>query len=249
MTFDALVLAGSRGGVDPVARYAGVEEKALIVIEGRTMLSRVVTALRMAGARRIVASVSSPAVVAHAEALGIEVMQASAGPSASVADAFRRMGAPLLVTTADHALLQPDWVRHFVRDVPPSSDIAGLLARRETIENAVPDTRRTYLRFADGDWSGCNLFYLAKPKAMNAVAFWQTVEQDRKRPWRIAMRLGPGLLMRYLSGRLASADAVARIGTVAGCRARLIECPYGLAAVDVDKPGDLDLVRGLLRAT
>ena len=58
MSFTALILAGSRGGADPVAAYAGVADKALIEIGGATMLARVVTALREAGADRIAVSAS-----------------------------------------------------------------------------------------------------------------------------------------------------------------------------------------------
>ena len=43
---------------------------------------------------------------------------------------------------------------------------------------------------ADGDFSGCNLFLLATTRAEAAIATWQAVEADRKRPWRIAARLG-----------------------------------------------------------
>ena len=60
MSFHALVLAGSRGGVDPVADYAGVSDKALIRIGGATMLERVVVALRAAGAERIAVSANAP---------------------------------------------------------------------------------------------------------------------------------------------------------------------------------------------
>lgn len=35
----ALILAGSRGGDDPVARYAGVTDKALIPLGDATMLA------------------------------------------------------------------------------------------------------------------------------------------------------------------------------------------------------------------
>ena len=52
MSFTALVLAGSRGGDDPLARHAGVSDKALIEFNGETMLTRVVAALREAGAGR-----------------------------------------------------------------------------------------------------------------------------------------------------------------------------------------------------
>ena len=113
---------------------------------------------------------------------------------------------------------------------------------------AAPGSRRTYLRFADGDWSGCNLFLLATPQAIAAIQLWQTVERDRKRPWRIVRRLGPGLLLRYLLGRLSLSDAVAALGRRIGVSAVVVECPDGLAAVDVDKPSDLDFVRNHLAA-
>lgn len=245
MTFNALVLAGSRGGIDPVAEYAGVADKAMIVVDGATMLARVVDALRRAGAGRIAVVASAAAVRDHAHALGLEVIDAAAGPSSSAARGLAALGAPLLVTTADHALLRPEWIARFLADVPPHADVAALLARRETILAAVPDTRRTYLRFADGAWSGCNLFYLATARAGAAVALWQRVEQDRKRPWRIVRRLGPRLLLRYLTGRLTLAAALARVGRLAGVDAAMVASPFGLAAVDVDKPSDLDLVRRL----
>jgi hypothetical protein len=157
------------------------------------------------------------------------------------------IGAPMLVTTADHALLRSEWVRAFLDDAPRDADVCILLARRETVERDAPTTRRTWLRFADGDWSGCNLFLLATPRAAAALALWQQVERDRKRPWRIVMRLGPGMLLRYVLRRLTLAEAVARIGATAGIKAAIVESPFGLAAVDVDKPADLDLVRALVR--
>lgn len=246
MTFDALVLAGSRGGTDPVAAYAGVGDKAMIEFGGRTMLNRVVEALRAAGARRIVVVASSQVVRDHVAALGVEIIDAAAGPSESAARGLDLLGAPLLVTTADHALLRPEWITHFRANIAPDTDVAVLLANRETIERDVPGTRRTYLRFADGAWSGCNLFYLATPDARRAIDLWRTVEADRKRPWRIVRRLGPGLLLRYLLGRLTLASALGHIGATIGIRAAMVASPAGLAAVDVDKPADLDLVRRLV---
>lgn len=246
MSFNALILAGSRGGRDPVAEVAGVDAKALIVIAGETMLARVINAVRAAGAARIVVSASHPDVVAQALALGAETLPAEAGPSRSARAALERFGTPLLVTTADHALLQAEWITRFLADTPADADVSTLLARRDTIEAAVPDTQRTYLRFADGSWSGCNLFWLATPRAAAAIALWEEVEADRKRPWRIVRRLGPGMLLRYALGRLTLADALNRLGAVAGVRARVVASPFGLAAVDVDKPADLTLVQRLV---
>ena len=246
MSFVAIVLAGSRGGADPVAAYAEVSDKALIAVGGRTMLARVVDALRRAGATRVLVVHSSDPVRDHALALGCEVLAGESGPSASAAAALAHLGAPALLTTADHALLVPEWITDFLAAVPAQADVAALLARRDVVEAEVPDTRRTWLRFADGAWSGCNLFHLTTPRAADALALWQQVERDRKRPWRIVRRLGPGLLFRYMLGRLTLAEAIGRIGELAGVRAAMVPSPHGLAAVDVDKPADLDLVRGLL---
>ncbi|WP_374470501.1 NTP transferase domain-containing protein [Phenylobacterium sp.] len=244
--FNALVLAGSRGGADPVAEAAGVPHKALIILQGRTMLARVVEALRAAGAERIAVSANDPHVRVAAEALGAEVLEAAGGPSLSVEQGAKAMGFPLLVTTSDHALLEPDWVRRFLADAPADADICALLARREVVEAAAPATRRTYLKLADGWWSGCNLFWLRAPDALRAIDFWKRLEAERKRPWRMAAILGPGILLSFLLRRLTLTAAVARLGRIARVRAAAVASPFGLAAVDVDKPADLALVRGVL---
>lgn len=242
----ALILAGSRGGVDPVAAYAGVAHKALIELGGETLLARVARAVRAAGCDEVAVSASDPAVEAEARRLGLTPLPAAAGPSDSVGLGLERLGAPLLVTTADHALLEPEWVRGFVAGVRGDADVEVLLARRERVEAALPGPRRTYLRFADGDWSGCNLFLLRTPEAARAIGLWRLVEADRKRPWRIVRRFGAGMLARYLLGRLTLARAVERLGELAEVRAAVVESAYGLAAVDVDKPADLDAVRAIV---
>jgi len=244
--WNALVLAGSRPGGDPFARAAGVSSKALIEIGGQPMLARVVSALRAAGAARIAVAASDPPVIELAHALGCETLPAQAGPSESAAAGFDLLGAPMLLTTADHALLRPEWITDFLADLHPETDVAALLARRQSIERAAPGSKRTYWRFADGDWSGCNLFCLVTPRAGQALGLWRQVEADRKRPWRIVGRLGPALLLRYLLGRLTLVDGFAHLGRRAGLVAQAVESLHGLAAVDVDKQADLELVRRLI---
>jgi CTP:molybdopterin cytidylyltransferase MocA len=247
MAFQALVLAGSRpGAMEPVADYAHVTHKALIVLEGQTLLARVTCALREAGAARICAVTSDAAVAAEAARLGIETLPQAAGPSLSVRAGAEALGTPLLVTTADHALLQAQWVRQFLADMPADADIAALVAARATVEAAAPSTQRTWLKLADGDWSGCNLFLLRTGRALQVVDLWRRVEAERKRPWRMARILGLGMLLRYATGRLGLRDGAARLGRMAGVTACVVETPFGLASVDVDKPADLDLVRRLV---
>ncbi|WP_374405484.1 NTP transferase domain-containing protein [Pelagerythrobacter sp.] len=244
---NALVLAGTRPGGDPFAWQAGVAHKALIELDGIPMLARVVAALRESGVTQVAVSCDEGPVAHLARELDCLVIPPAKGPSGSVAAAFEALGAPLLVTTADHALLRAEWVEELVRATPADSDVSLMLARRETIEAAVPGSQRTYLRFADGHWSGCNLFYLRTPAAARALALWQQVEADRKRPWRIVARLGPGMLLAYLAGRLTLAAGIGRLAGRIGLRATVVPASDGRAAVDVDKPSDLETVRELLR--
>ena len=242
----ALVLAGTRPGGDPLAGAEGKPHKALIEIEARPLLERVVTALRGAGIARVGISCDEGPVADLARSLGCEVLRTGTGPSESASIAFAELGAPLVITTADHALLKPEWVRDLIAGTPPQADLGIALARREDIEAAMPGSKRTYLRFADGAWSGCNLFYLRTSHAEAALATWRSVEADRKRPWRIAGRLGLGTLLSYAAGRLTLAGGIARLGRKIGIDAHLVRLDDGLAAVDVDKPQDLADIRTLL---
>lgn len=243
----ALVLAGTRPGGDPFAQSVGVPHKALIEIDGRTLLERVVSALRDAGIDRIAVSCNPGPVAELAHGLKVETIAAENGPSASVAAAFEKLGAPMVVTTSDHALLEGAWVRELVTGTPETADLSVMMAERSVIEGALPSARRTYLRFADGDWSGCNLFYLRTPRARNAIDIWSTVEADRKRPWRIAARLGISTLFQMILRRLTLAEGLARLGKRIGVVASLVAASDGLAAVDVDKPEDLEAVRQILQ--
>jgi len=246
MTPTVLVLAGSRPDArDPVADAEGVPHKVLTMVEGQTLLERVVRAARAFGAPEVAVSANHPAVEAEARRLGATLLPTAKGPSESVAQAFARYGAPLLVTTADHALLDPAWLRALVDGTPADADVSLMLARRERVEQAAPDTRRTWLRLADGQWSGCNLFLLASSRAGLAAEAWREVEAERKRPWRLARRLGLATLVDYALNRLTMEAAIARLGERIGVTAALVPAPDGRAAIDVDKPEDLALVRRL----
>jgi len=246
MTPSAIILAGSRPGGDPFAESVGVPHKALISLDGSTLLERVVSALRAAGIQRISVSCNAGPVAELARALQVATISAENGPSGSVAAAFKELGAPMIVTTSDHALLQKEWVGELIDKTPETADLSVMLAERSAIERALPSARRTYLRFSDGDWSGCNLFYLRTPRAGKAIDIWATVEADRKRPWRIAARLGVSTLVQMLFRKLSLSEGVARLGDRIGINATLVSATDGLAAVDVDKLEDLEAVRQIL---
>jgi len=257
--FTALVLAGQRPD-DPMAKLSPKGQKFLCPVAGRPMVERVVAALMASGrVRRIAVSLGEPALLGEvpgfAELIArkrLIALPSAASPSLSVTAALEALEDPypLLVTTADHALLAPRMVRAFcdaaLKETTDGLDVAAALVARASILAEVPATKRTYLAFRDGRFSGANLFAFMTPAARGALSFWRRVEQDRKRPWRIAKAFGWGLLTAYLLRFFTLEQAVARAGARMGVKARPVVLPYGEAAVDVDKPADLALAEKLL---
>jgi len=251
----ALILAGSRGPNDPMAQATGALHKALIPVGGTPMLLRVIAALAQTPeVSRIVVCIETPGLVDTLPGVAtasrgrpVETFRAAGSPSRSVSAALRHFGTPLLVTTADHALLQAEWVSHFLRQQPAGADATVALARSEAVIAAAPETQRTFLRFADGHYSGCNLFYFAQPKAAALADLWVQVEALRKQPVKMLRLLGLSYALRYRLGRLKLGTATARLGQLAGgVRAEVVDMPFGRAAIDVDKLSDLHLAEQLL---
>lgn len=256
--FTAIVLAGSRGPGDPVAAAAGVSHKAVAPVAGTAMLARVLQALAaVPRVGRVVVVIDRPelartlpAVAAGLGAGALALDHGAASPSQSVLAALERDDVvwPVLLTTADHALLTPAMVAHVLDHLPEDADAIAAVVRAETVRAAHPDTRRTYTRLGRDHWSGCNLFVLATPAARGVVDLWRTMERDRKRPWRMVRRLGLATLARFLVGRLSTDAALRRLGQMSGARLALVELPFAEAAIDVDSPADLALAERILRA-
>ena len=256
--FTALVLAADRGAEDPVAQAGGQPRKCLVEVGGVPMLERVVTALLDSGTvGQVAVSINEadlpgrvPRIAGLIAEGRLRVVPAAASPSRSVLAAFEALGQslPFLVTTADHALLTPEMVAHFCgASLKSRADVTAGLTAASVIQSAYPESRRTYLKFRDGGYSGANLFAFLTPQGMAAAQLWRKAEENRKRPWRIAAVFGPAALLRYLL-RLDTLDqALAGLSRRLAFRAAAIKMPQAEAAIDVDKPSDLDQVERILR--
>jgi GTP:adenosylcobinamide-phosphate guanylyltransferase len=222
------------------------------------MLLRVLRTLRASrGVGRLVVSIDDPSAIEDVPEIAalasdgeLAVHRSLASPSRSVLDALKGFGTgePVLVTTADHALLRPEIVEHFLAavDISQADVLVGLVAR-SVIQARFPESKRTYLSFRDEHYSGANLFAFRTPAAEQAAAFWVRAESYRKRPWRLVSVFGPISLLLFLLRRLDLDAALAHASRAIGARVEAVRLPFAEAAVDVDKPSDLELVTKLLK--
>ncbi|WP_066532641.1 NTP transferase domain-containing protein [Erythrobacter sp. CCH5-A1] len=253
----ALVLAGQRPGIDPMAAHFGAEMKALIPVAGELMLNRVLEALLDAPeiARIVVLAQNTLELRAHRDlAWAVEEPKITfrvSGPtiSGSVLGAVEdpAVGLPLLVTTADNVMLTPATVAQFVAGTG-AGDVSVAFVERGNLERAVGPNRRTWLTFRDGAFTGANLFALTGPGATNALRFWEKVEADRKSVLRLAAHFGPVLMVRLLLRRMTLTQALVAAGAKLGASVSPVVLPDGRMGVDVDKPEDHALAERLLGA-
>lgn len=252
-----LVLAGQRPGIDPLAAHFGAEVKALVPVAGEAMLSRVLRALAATPevARIVVLAQDAANQLTHldlawtAADARITARASGATISGSVLATINdpAIGLPVLVTTADNVMLTPATISEFIAGAG-ASDVSVALVERNRLEAAVGPNRRTWLTFRDGAFTGANLFALISPRAVNALTFWEGVEQDRKSVLRLASHFGPVLMLRLLAQRMTLRDALAAAGNKLGASAAPVLLTDGRMGVDVDKLEDHALAERLLLA-
>ncbi len=245
-----IILAGQRPGTDPLAAHFGLTMKALVPIAGAAMLTRVVrTGNAAPGVARVLVLAQAPAALADAITAGggAQTHASGAGISTSIRAIAGSAAAPwpILITTADHPLLTPAMIAAFIAGAG-DADVAVAMVERTAMLERFPDARRTWLRLADGAWSGANLFALRTPAAGAALDAWARAEQDRKRPWRLFRHFGLILAIRAITRTIGLGDALARAGRRLGLTARLVPMADPEAAIDVDKLADYGLAEQLL---
>lgn len=250
MKHHAILLAGSRPGRDDFAAQSGTDMKALIAVRGEPMVRRPLRALL--GSQYVAdISVLSQAPERIAAVVPANPRVAFEPSQGTIAETMLRLCDdpatrwPLLVTTADHALLDPQMVDEFCRGAGASGIGIGLV-ERETLLKRFPAAERTWLRFRGGAYTGANLFHLNSPAVRPAIELWRSVEQDRKKAMRIVALLGPLTVLLVALRWISLNGVLSKLGRKLGFPVRAVPLSNPLAGIDVDKPADHSLVEAIL---
>jgi hypothetical protein len=128
------------------------------------------------------------------------------------------------------------------------ADIHYAVVPRVAVERSFPGARRTYVRLADGVFTGGNLFLLRREALEPVLAWGQKVYALRKSPLRLGMLLGPFFALRFALGRLTIAAVEAKVRRLLGLVGRAVVTSFPAIGVDVDCPEDLRLIRQTLES-
>lgn len=250
MKYTAIVLAGSRRGRDLFAEQFGNDIKALIAVGGEPMVRRPVRALLASRnvSEVVVLSQAPDRIAAVIPGSWRVAMRQSRGTIAETMLEICNDPAirwPLLVTTADHALLDTAIVDEFCQGAA-GADLAVGVVEKDVLMRRFPNSERTWLKFRGGAYTGANLFALRSAKVTPAIELWRSVEQDRKKGWRVIASVGPLVLLGALLRLLSIDNVLARLGRKLGLTIKAVRLSNPVAGVDVDKPVDHTLVEDIL---
>ena len=250
ISWTAIILAGQRPGIDPLASAFGERLKALVPLVGRPMVLHVVqTILEVPEIARVVILCQEPGVIAAVlpEHPRLNYVVSSSGISQSILDVAGTVAAPwpLFITTADHPLLTSEMVNVFL-SAAADSDVAVGMVERATILAAYPENQRTWIKLRGGAWSGANLFALLGEPARSALDLWVRAEKDRKQLLRLFWHFGPLIALRAITRTISLQNGIAALGRRFGLNARAVPLAFAEAAIDVDKVSDYVLAEQIL---
>lgn len=258
--YTAVVMAANRrGSDDPLAKAGRVSHKCFIDIGGQPMLKRVVSAVleservghlvividadQMQAAKELVRTLGRPEPVTMVASRG------SIGASVMAAIEVVPDIVPCIITTGDNALHTAEMVRYFCDELDECDGDAALgLTRAEVLLAAYPDGQRSFHRFRNGQFSGCNLYAMLTPAALKAPRTFNSGGQFAKKPWRFMLSFGPLTYLVYKSRWTTLEGFLRFLSRGLGISTKAVFMPFAEGPIDVDRVQDWELANQIVRA-
>lgn len=258
---DVLLPAGGRIK-DAFAQEAGVQIKALLAVDGQTLLERVVSAARgMENVGRVVI-VGPPELQSHLGAREADIVlpEVDDQPASGPANIFKGLQwlkeqqnpgeeRRVLVVTTDLPFVSAPVLNDFIQKCPAHAGVCLPAISKAQFEARFPDSGGEYVRLRDGEWTlGC-AFLLDPEPLFQARQHIEQVFQARKNQWQMARLLGPMLIARFATKRLTLNHIQARCEQILGCSGAVVLGSAPELAFDIDNPQEWHAARQQLESS
>lgn len=253
---DCIIVAGGAPAPDdPMYTYTQGRPRALLDMNGRTALERVVDALQDAREIEDVIVVglgddrgmSFHRPVHHLPDHGGMISNGIAGIK------WLRRQKPdtglVLITSADIPTITGPIVDYFIHVCRPLDQALYYnFVTQETMETRFPHSNRTFVKLAGARVAGGDMIIFHTDLAESHQELWEALSQARKHAWRLAGIVGFSFLLRFLTRRVTFAELETTASRIIEHPVKVIINPHAEIAMDADKPHQVDLLRAdLLR--
>ncbi|MBO9516601.1 MAG: nucleotidyltransferase family protein [Porphyrobacter sp.] len=253
-----LILAGQRlGRVDPLAAKYGIEHKCLVPLLGRPLIGYVFDAVDAAfPTAQILVSINDPHALDNEpearrffDAGRLKVVRSAENLLESVFAAIKDITYPLLLTTGDNVLMTPEALRGLQEyALEEGADCAALFATKEAILAAHSEGQPRFWKFRDGEFSGCNTFWMRDATSTKVGEIFRGGGQFLKFPKRFIAAFGLTNLIGFRLGLFDVKRMLSRVSSRFGKKIVAQITEDGELAIDVDNEFSHLVAERLLRA-
>ncbi len=142
---------------------------------------------------------------------------------------------PALVTTADNVLLSPPMVAHFCSEIERTRSRAAIaITEKKVLLDVYPDGQRRFHRFADNEYSNCNLYAIMDRETTDLASVFQTGGQFAKSLYRVLKAFGVWNAIAYRFAFYSLDKGMDRLSKKFNTSLVAVRMPFPEAPIDVD---------------
>ena len=244
--FNALVLAGTKKK-GPLETAENVDNKALIMIDGRPMIEYIVDALNNSE------NIDKILVVGPKNELHPYIgkkVEEILNPGNSILENMEiglnyfNSADNLLLLSSDIPLITPEAINEFLSICTKRKACIGYpIITKENIIKKYPETERTYVKMKEGIFCGGNITFFKPDVFFQNKKLIKELFENRKATWKYAKILGLKFILKFLFKALTLEEIEKRITNIIGYNSIAVMVSYPEIMIDLDKPSDLKLIR------
>jgi hypothetical protein len=152
-----------------------------------------------------------------------------------------------LLVTGDVPLLTGAMIDWFINACQPlTKDIYWGIVEQRVMEATFPNSKRSYLRLAEGKFCSGDLFLGKLTAAQSQQTILSQMIEQRKSVFQQLRLLGMGVVIKFLLGRLHMQELLALFPRLLNLQGAAIIVPFAEVGMDVDKPHQLAQVEAYL---
>lgn len=251
LKIQAVILTGARDVHNPLLAGTGLQSKVLLPVGGKPMVVSVMEALAASKyAPEIYVSSNDPDVLSIPTDIPFNHLPSEQRAVASLLKSLERLPGEnwVLFISGDHPLITPEMIDHFIEEsMQRDLTFSVAVVNRNLVNQHYPESRRTWFPVKDGAYSGGNLFFINKKKFQGQASFMETIDRNRKKPWKSVFMMDLPTILQIVFRRLTMHEIATKASRVFGCDAGIVDMPFSECCMDVDKPSDREIAEVILQ--
>lgn len=154
-----------------------------------------------------------------------------------------------LLVSSDVPAFTPPMIEWIISQVSETTyDFYYCLIEQSVMLKRYPESHRTYLALKDMTLCGADVHIIRLKTATQESKVWNRLAETRKSPLKQMAIFGLDILWLILTNQVTLAKGEALLNRKLGLKGKIILSPYAELGMDVDKPGQLEMVRADLAA-